>query len=271
MDFLCSLMKLIRITDLSANDIRSIWNLAAKPTAPVTGKVAWSFEGNGIRTRTTFIQAFRDLNLSFVELPNLLKTNERACDLAGYLDPFYDLYVIRDSNHDRLTEFANASHRPVVNAMSSLGHPCEVLADAFSIEKTIGPLSKTQVVLWGPTTNVFRSWHELAGILGFELIHLCDAHFHETMPHVHFSESMPTQTDVVITDSWPSGFDDTAWSLTAKHLEEMGHPKLLPTPPFSIGHEIALDPLHDKGFMGYEQKMALLPVQKAILSYLMAN
>jgi len=59
-------MKLIRIKDLSAHDIRSIWNLAAKPSAPAKGKVAWSFEGNGIRTRTTFIQAFSELNLSFV-------------------------------------------------------------------------------------------------------------------------------------------------------------------------------------------------------------
>ena len=51
----------------------------------------------------------------------------------------------------------------------------------------------------------------------------------------------------------------------------MGNPKLLPTPPFFIGHEIAIDPLHYEGFMGYDQKIDLLPVQKAILSYLMAR
>jgi len=271
MPFLASHMKLIQINDLSANDIQSIWSLATRPIAPASGNVAWSFEGNGIRTRTSFIQAFRELNLSFVELPNLLKTNERATDLAGYLDPFYDIYVVRDSNHDRLTEFANASRRPVVNAMTSLAHPCEVLTDAFSIEKTIGPLTKTQITLWGPTTNVFRSWHELAGVLGFELVHLCDAQFHENIPNVHFSETIDGSTDVLITDSWPTGFDNAAWSLNSNHLEAMGKPKLLPTPPFSIGREIAMDPLAYKGFMGYEQKMDLLTVQKAILSYLMAK
>jgi ornithine carbamoyltransferase len=51
----------------------------------------------------------------------------------------------------------------------------------------------------------------------------------------------------------------------------MGKPKLLPTPPFSIGREIAMDPLAYKGFMGYEQKLDLLTVQKAIVSYLMAK
>jgi ornithine carbamoyltransferase len=271
MQFLLSHMKLIRINDLSAQDIRSIWSLATKPSIPPKGNVAWSFEGNGIRTRTTFIQAFREFNLSFVELPNLLKTNERVADLAGYLDPFYDIYVIRDSNHDRLTEFANASRRPVVNAMTSLGHPCEVLTDAYSIEKTIGPLSSAKVTLWGPTTNIFRSWHELARVLGFELVHLCDAQFHESIPNVRFSESIDKQTDVVITDSWPDGFDQASWSLSSHHLEAMGNPKLLPTPPFSIGREIGFDPVHYKGFMGYEQKIDLLTVQKAILSYLMAQ
>ena len=264
-------MKLIRINDLSDSDIRSLWRLASKPSTPSKGNVAWSFEGNGIRTRTSFIQAFRELNLSFVELPNLLKTHERAADLAGYLDPFYDIYVVRDSNHERLTEFANASRRPVVNAMTSLGHPCEVLTDAYSIEKTIGPLSTVKVTLWGPTTNVFRSWHELAGILGFELVHLCDTYFHENIPHVRFSESIDKQTDVVITDSWPDGFDRASWSMSSHHLEAMGNPKLLPTPPFSIGREIGFDPAHYKEFMGYEQKIDLLTVQKAILSYLMAQ
>lgn len=271
MPFLGSHMNLIQINDLSANDIQSIWSLATRPIAPSSGNVAWSFEGNGIRTRTSFIQAFRELNLSFVELPNLLKTNERAADLAGYLDPFYDIYVVRDSNHERLTEFANASRKPVVNAMTSLGHPCEVLTDAFSIEKTIGSLTKTQITLWGPTTNVFRSWHELAGVLGFELVHLCDAQFHENIPNVRFSETIDRSTDVLITDAWPAGFDNAAWSLSSNHLEAMGKPKLLPTPPFSIGREIAMDPLAYKGFMGYEQKIDLLTVQKAILSYLMAK
>ena len=54
-------------------------------------------------------------------------------------------------------------------------------------------------------------------------------------------------------------------------MHAMGKPKLLPTPPFSVGREIALDPLLYKGFMGYEQKLDLLTVQKAILSHLMAK
>jgi len=49
----------------------------------------------------------------------------------------------------------------------------------------------------------------------------------------------------------------------------MGHPVLLPTPPFSVGGELAFDPVLYARFAGYEQKMLLLPVQKAILRYLL--
>ena len=97
---------------------------------------------------TTFIQAFRDLDLQFTELPNLLKTGERARDLAGYLDAFYDLYVVRESDHARLVEFAAASRRPVVNAMSGDGHPCEVLTDAYYVDTAVTPLERARVCLW---------------------------------------------------------------------------------------------------------------------------
>ena len=104
-------MKLLRLADLDGADVRAIWSLVASPVKQLTGTVAWSFEGNGIRTRTTFIQAFRDLGLAFTELPNLLKTGERPRDLAGYLDPFYEMYVIRETDHARLEEFAAAKAR----------------------------------------------------------------------------------------------------------------------------------------------------------------
>ncbi len=100
---------MIEISDLCASEIEEIWGMVEKSTAPIAGIVAWSFEGNGIRTRTSFIQAFRAVGLTHIELPNLLKGPERCEDLAGYLDPFYKLYVVRESTHERLSEFANAS------------------------------------------------------------------------------------------------------------------------------------------------------------------
>lgn len=250
-------MNLVSLADCTSDDVRAIWRLAVDPEATTPGRVAWSFEGNGIRTRTTFLQAFRELGLSFVELPNLLQTVERACDLAGYLDPFYDIYVVRNSNHARLIEFAEASQRPVVNAMSSQGHPCEVLTDAYFIDTELVPIERARVCLWGPMTNVFRSWHELSRVLGFSLQHVTDMPVHKA--------------DVVITDGWPSDGGATGRSLTEDDLARMGNPVLLPTPPFSIGRELAFDPTGYPRFAGYGQKRLLLPVQKAILRHLLGS
>jgi hypothetical protein len=81
---------------------------------------------------------------------------------------------------------------------------------------------------------------------------------------------MPTEAaDIVITDGWPSGADALGKALTRAHLERMGNPALLPTPPFSIGRELDFDPLSYPRFAGYSQKALLLPVQKAILRYLL--
>jgi ornithine carbamoyltransferase len=257
------------IGDLSASDIHAVWALAEQAVTPCHGTAGYSFEGNGVRTRTTFLQAFQSLSLGCIDLPNLLKTKERACDLAGYLDPFYSLYVIRDSDHDRLSSFAQASRRPVINAMSSQAHPCEVLADAFSLHSDDKPIEQLRIGLWGPPTNVLRSWHSLAKVMGLTLHHFCPAELHTDLPGVVFTDRVETGLDVLVTDSWPTGFERPDWSLTAGHLALLGQPRLLPTPPFYIGKELAFDPLTYAGFMGYGQKQALLKVQRALIQYLL--
>lgn len=256
---------LLALSDLSVADIDAIWSLASRPGTLLPGTVGWSFEGSGIRTRTTFLQAFRDLGLQFTELPNLLKTNERVEDLAGYLDPFYSLFVIRERDHERLQAFARASTRPVINAMSGSGHPCEVLADAYFIDKSLTPLRKARICLWGPPTNVFRSWHELGAVLGLDVLQVCEERHHRPTAGVRFSTHAPARADVVVTDSWPDGVEGAP--LTTDALAQMGSPALLPTPPFSIGKELLFDPVGYAGFAGYRQKELLLPVQKAILRF----
>lgn len=260
-------MNLVCLSPFSEDNIRAIWSLVDAPDVPIGFNVAWSFEGNGIRTRTTFIRAFRELGMVFTELPNLLKTQERVDDLAGYLDSFFDLYVIRDSNHEKLAAFAKASSRPVINAMSARGHPCEVLTDAFYLDRKFGRLKSAHICLWGPTTNVFRSWHEMATIMNLKITQVCEEEFHEQHPSIKFRTDTPSNVDVVITDSWPTGVDHSALALSTDHLSAMGSPSLLPTPPFTIGREVLLDPVAYKWFVGYQQKRLLLPVQKAILRY----
>ncbi|MFN5130258.1 MAG: hypothetical protein ACK5DS_03365 [Burkholderiales bacterium] len=151
-------MKLVSLSSLSETDGHAIWALIDMPQRPTAAHVAWSFEGNGIRTRATFIRAFRELGMQFTELPNLLKTHERVIDLAGYLDPLFDLYVIRNADHERLDAFAKASSRPVINAMSASGHPCEVLNDAFYLNSRFSNLKDVQFIANSAKVKERRLW-----------------------------------------------------------------------------------------------------------------
>jgi ornithine carbamoyltransferase len=144
-----------------------------------------------------------------------------------------------------------------------------VLTDAYYIDSTLMPIRQSRICLWGPPTNVMRSWHELAQLLGLSMHHVCNTNLHEALPGITFTSELSDAVDIVITDGWPSGAEALGESLTLADLKRMGNPVLLPTPPFSIGRELAFDPLLYPRFAGYGQKELLLPVQKAILRLLL--
>lgn len=263
---------LLDIDDFDKEDIYKIWrNVADNTTNRFDANIAWSFEGNGIRTRTTFIQAFKNLGTNYVELPNFLKTGESVQDLAGYMDSFYSMYVIRDSNHQRLKDFASATTKPVINAMSGEAHPCEVLTDAYYLSSKFESLKDARILLWGPVTNVFKSWHSLSSVLGLNITHYCPPEYHQETTGITYIDHLKESYDVVITDAWPDGFSDNKYCLSEINLREMGGPLVLPTPPVTVGRELQ-QPLCDTlNFVGYQQKSLLLPVQEAIVSYLLGK
>ena len=263
---------LLDISDLEKDDIYKIWSdINDRPDKNIEGNVAWSFEGNGIRTRTTFLQAFQRLGLSYVELPNFLKTGETVQDLAGYMDSFYSMYVIRDSNHQRMAAFAEASTRPVINAMSSEAHPCEVLTDGYYLNSKYKSLPELRILLWGPVTNVFKSWHSLSKVLSLNMTHFSPKEYHQETLGVTFTDNLTGQFDVVITDAWPADFPSGQYTLTEEILLELGSPVLLPTPPVTIGKELSFTPNSYERFAGYTQKASLLPVQEAIIYHILKS
>ncbi len=100
---------LLDTRSLTSESIERIWSLVPAVNILTNfGPVAFSFQGSGTRTRTTFIQAISHLGLQHTELPMFLDTKERSQDMAGYLDPFYSFYIIRYQDHDRMSSFADA-------------------------------------------------------------------------------------------------------------------------------------------------------------------
>lgn len=166
-----------------------------------------------------------------------------------------------------MAEFAKASKRPVINAMSSEAHPCEVLTDGYFLDSHYKSITELRILLWGPTTNVFLSWYALTRVIGLNLTHFCPEKYH-TQTDISYVKKLTEQYDIVITDAWPAGFSDTNFSLSVETLLKLGNPMLLPTPPTTTGNEVSFAPFEYNHFSGYAQKSLLLPVQVEIISYL---
>jgi ornithine carbamoyltransferase len=263
---------LLTVGDLDRKSVETLWSsVGTVSTVEAALPVACSFQGTGVRTRTTFLRALALLRIPTVGLPGLLESRERPQDLAGYLDVFYSLYVVRHQDHQRLAAFAEASSRPVINAMSSHEHPCEALADGYWFETYVRPLSHATILLWGPATNVLRSWASLCTTFSASVHQHAPADLCLPVPRVSPPDLGRLKPDMVVTDSWPSGFLERRYSLSLRTLEALGNPLLLPTPPFTIGEELAFDPLTYPGFVGYRQKEWLLPVQQAVVAYFLTQ
>jgi ornithine carbamoyltransferase len=229
---------------------------------------AYSFEGNSLRTRATFLKAMASLKLTAIELPNLLKTQEDKTHLASYLDQWIDLYIIRESSHDTLERFASASEHPVINAMSSQEHPCEVLSDAFFLSERFGSLQRLKVCLVGPATNVLRSWQELCELLQMEyvLVRPQQVRSNPERQMVHSLIEGIRGADVILTDHWPEGQFDLAYQITLKHLQFAAPGALvIPCPPFDTAEELHPEVIASRYFAGYEQKRDLYTIHQAIL------
>jgi len=270
--------QLITIDDFSQEDIAEIFRLAdyahRLKIAERDMFACYSFEGNSIRTRATFVKALSDLEISGVELPNVLKTTESPEHLAGYLDNWIDLYIIRTADHKKLSLFARYTGKPTINAMSSDAHPCEVLADAYSIQREKGTLEKLKYCLVGPPTNVLNSWHRLGKILGLEIVHV--------LPEEYASKAgingiITTDkavglkdADVILTDAWPSGFQDKNYQLTLDDVKiAKADAWVIPCPPFNTQNEVHQDVIDSGYFAGYDQKEFLYQVQKAIIWFVL--
>ncbi len=235
---------------------------------------AYSFEGNSLRTRATFLKALNALQIQAIELPNLLKTKETKHHLAGYLDNWLDLFIIRESNHAELKNFAEASRRPVINAMSGYEHPCEVLADLFSVRQHFGTLKDLKFCLVGPTTNVLRSWALLCEKMGLDYIQVIPAEF-QSDPSISNHATIQLQegirdANVILTDSWPENFNDHNYQITPEALKQ-AFPEawLIPCPPFDTQREVSQQAIESNYFAGYDQKSCLYPVQSAIITALL--
>ncbi len=157
---------LISITDLSAAESRKIIQRAREMKSnpgdrPLAGKcVALLFEKPSLRTRTSFDVGIQQLGGHPIYLgPQEVGLNHResASDVARVLSGYVDCIVARVFSHSQLLELAKYATVPVINALSDVEHPCQIMADMITIEEHKGRLEGLKLSFIGDGNNVARS------------------------------------------------------------------------------------------------------------------
>ena len=140
---------------------------------PLKGRMlALIFERPSTRTRVSFEVAMRQLGgetLVLTANDMQLGRGETIADTARVLSRYVDAIMIRASRHSHLTELAAAASVPVINGLTDLSHPCQVMADVMTLEEHAGPLNNLTVSWVGDGNNVAASWIHAAGRLGGRL------------------------------------------------------------------------------------------------------
>jgi ornithine carbamoyltransferase len=173
----------LAIPDLTRPELLALLDLAARmkrgdyTEKPLAGKtLGMIFAKSSTRTRVSFeVGAYQlgghALFLSSRDIQ--LGRGEPIRDTARVLSRYLDGIMIRTYDHADVEELARFGSIPVINGLTDLLHPCQVLADLLTIQESLGGW-EGKVVAWiGDGNNMANSWLNAAGVLGFELRLAC--------------------------------------------------------------------------------------------------
>lgn len=172
----------IDLADFGGADLKAILDKAGAlkrvrrtPEAgkPLAGKVlAMIFERPSTRTRVSFDVGMRELGGETIMLTGAemqLGRGETISDTAKVLSRYVDAIMIRMLDHNAVRELAAAATVPVINGLTKLSHPCQIMADIMTFEEKKGSIRGKTVAWAGDTNNVLASWIQAAPRFGFKL------------------------------------------------------------------------------------------------------
>jgi ornithine carbamoyltransferase len=141
--------------------------------APLKGRMlALIFEKPSTRTRISFDVGMQELGGRCIMLTGhemQLGRGETIADTARVLSRYVDAIMIRTLDHATLMELAGAASVPVINGLTKLSHPCQVMADVMTFEEKKGPIRGRTVAWVGDANNVCASWVHAAARFDFTL------------------------------------------------------------------------------------------------------
>jgi ornithine carbamoyltransferase len=172
-----SKLDLLSIADLGSGEAESLFELAALVKArpaefarALTGKqLVLIFEKPSLRTRVTFevgITSLGGKSLFIDQTGARLGARESIADVARNLERWVDAVVLRTFAHETVTEMAAHASIPVINGLSEREHPCQALADYFTLQEKFGDLKPLKLAFVGDGNNVAHSLLLTAARLG---------------------------------------------------------------------------------------------------------
>ncbi len=288
------------LADYSAAEILSLIERSAElkngfpgPAGPkpLAGRVVGMiFEKPSTRTRVSFEVGIHQLGgqAIFLNAKDIqLGRGEPIKDTARVLSRYVDAIVIRTFGHHLLEEFAEWSTAPIVNGLSDLLHPCQILGDLLTVKEKGIDILNMKAAWIGDGNNVANSWITAANVLGFQLVLACPEGYDPGVPYdavniklTRNPEEAIKDADVVSTDVWASMGQEDEADVRSKafdgyrvdrRLMRLAKDKsyCLHCLPAHRGEEITDDVIEADYSLVWDQAENRLHVQKAVLEMLL--
>ena len=182
--------------------------------------LAMIFEQPSTRTRVSFEVAMHELGGTSITLSPAdmqIGRGETIADTARVLSRYVDVIILRTGSHGKLLELAAHATVPVINGLTNLSHPCQVMADVMTFEEKKGSIDGATVAWLGDANNVAASWVHGAARFGYALKLGCPEKF-KPAPELlawaksegasvkvgHDPQAAARGADCVVTDVWVS-------------------------------------------------------------------
>jgi ornithine carbamoyltransferase len=258
--------------------------------------LAMIFQKPSLRTRITFEAGMFQLggHASYLTTQDIgLGERESIGDVARNLSRWVDLIMIRTFAHETCVQLAAESSVPVINGLTDLLHPCQLLADLLTLRERFGDLRRLRVAFVGDGFNLAQSWIEAAEILGFNFRLACppgyepEKSFVARMRHTecgiitHDPAAAVKDADVIYTDTWTSMGQENESELRRaifapyqvnEELMSLAKPGALfmHCLPAHRGEEVTAEVFESETSVVFDQAENRLHGQKALLLMLLA-
>jgi ornithine carbamoyltransferase len=193
----------------------------ADPDAPLAGRtLGMIFEKNSTRTRASFEMAIKQLGGDSMFMASgqmQLGRGESIADTARVLSRYVDAIMIRTDDHVKIEELAANATVPVINGLTDLSHPCQIVADLLTIIESGKALPGLEVAWLGDGNNVLNSIIEAAGLLKFHVRIAVPQGYEPEAAFVEAARAAGSNVtltrdateavagaDIVVTDTWVS-------------------------------------------------------------------